>query len=64
MKINLTKLLEKSDIKNAQDMNERTTDASYYIKPIRDRTSMEDAYSFELEEKSKSSLGKNTNQED
>lgn len=49
MKINLTKLLEKSKIKTPQDINMEQTSASYYLKTVHDVASSETAYSFEIE---------------
>lgn len=47
MKINLTKLLEKSKIKTPLD--KENTSASYYVQASQDSTSTESAYSFQLE---------------
>jgi hypothetical protein len=49
MKINLTKLLEKTIQKVDRDINIEQTSASYYMKTNYDATSSEEAYSFELE---------------
>ncbi|MHA1342261.1 MAG: hypothetical protein ACTSO2_19995 [Promethearchaeota archaeon] len=49
MKINLTKLLERSKIKELEDLNKRNTSAAYHVRAIQDCTSTESAYSFELE---------------
>ncbi len=52
MKVNLTKLLEKSDLKTPKkETNIGSTNASYYMKTIHDSSSIESAYSFELEKK-------------
>jgi len=50
MKINLTKLLEKSDVKTPHEVQyTEITSASYYMKAVPDITSPERTYSFELE---------------
>jgi hypothetical protein len=49
MKINLTKLLEKTLIREDDYLNRDQTDASYLMRKNYDVTSSEDAYSFELE---------------